>query len=67
MNHEQVVIPLNQLKVANPSISKMKSAEKYIQVVSIDNHEFWFMGFMNYDGAVKSLQEALRDIQDSQP
>lgn len=45
----------------------MKSAEKYIQVVSIDNHEFWFMGFVSYDAAIKNLQEAFRDAQESQP
>ncbi|WVZ99501.1 hypothetical protein U9M48_044784, partial [Paspalum notatum var. saurae] len=35
------------------------SAERYIQVVSVDNHEFWFMGFVNYDSTVKNLQEAV--------
>ncbi|CAL9181035.1 unnamed protein product [Musa hybrid cultivar] len=66
-SYYKVVIPLNQLKAANPSVSKMKSAEKYIQVVSIDNHEFWFMGFVSYDAAIKNLQEAFRDAQESQP
>ena len=37
----------------------MNSAEKYVQIISIDNHEFWFMGFVNYDSAVKNLQGAL--------
>jgi len=40
----------------NPSTSKVKPGEKYIQVISVDNHEFWFMGFVNYDSAVKNLQ-----------
>lgn len=56
---EQVVIPLHQLKAVNPSTSIVNPAEKYIQVISVDNHEFWFMGFLNYEGAVTSLQEAL--------
>ncbi|WOL02769.1 hypothetical protein Cni_G11488 [Canna indica] len=55
-----VVIPLNQLRSVNPSASKAKPGEKYIQVVSIDSHEFWFMGFVNYDSAVKNLQEAVQ-------
>ena len=58
---------MHQVREANPSVSKANSAEKYIQVVSIDNHEFWFMGFVNYDGAVKSLQEALQAVQTLQP
>ncbi|KAK2659867.1 hypothetical protein Ddye_006400 [Dipteronia dyeriana] len=59
-SYYKVVIPLPQLRAANPSTSKVNTAEKYIQVISIDNHEFWFMGFVHYDNAVKNLQEALR-------
>lgn len=59
-SHMQVVIPLHQLKAVNPSTSKVKAAEKYIQVISVDNHEFWFMSFVNYDSAVKHLQEAVQ-------
>ncbi|XP_024027938.1 GLABRA2 expression modulator [Morus notabilis] len=58
-SYYKVVIPLHQLKAVNPSSSRSKPYEKYIQVISVDNHEFWFMGFLNYDGAVKCLQEAL--------
>lgn len=57
---KQVVIPLHQLKAVNPSTSKVNPAEKYIQIISVDNHEFWFMGFVNYDSAVKNLQGALQ-------
>lgn len=67
LDYEQVVVPLNQLRAVNPSVNRMKSAEKYIQVVSTDNHEFWFMGFLNYDSAVKILQEALRDVEVARP
>lgn len=58
-SYYKVVLPVDQLKAVNPSISKINPAEKYIQVISVDNHEFWFMGFVNYDNAVKSLQGAL--------
>lgn len=59
-SYYKVVIPLHQLKAVNPSTSKVKAAEKYIQVISVDNHEFWFMSFVNYDSAVKHLQEAVQ-------
>ncbi|KAF8079627.1 hypothetical protein N665_1012s0002 [Sinapis alba] len=59
-SYYKVVIPLHQLKAVNPSTSIVNPAEKYIQVISVDNHEFWFMGFLNYEGAVTSLQEALQ-------
>ncbi|KAI4328151.1 hypothetical protein L6164_020532 [Bauhinia variegata] len=58
-SYYKVVIPLHQLKAVNPSSSRGNPSEKYIQVISVENHEFWFMGFLNYDGAVSSLKEAL--------
>ncbi|CAM8899871.1 unnamed protein product [Rhodiola kirilowii] len=60
-SYYKVVIPLHQLKAVNPSSSRGNGAEKYIQVISVDNHEFWYMGFLNYDGAVKCFQDALEN------
>ncbi|KAG6490892.1 hypothetical protein ZIOFF_052223 [Zingiber officinale] len=31
--------------------------------LQVDNHEFWFMGFLNYDIAVHHMYEALRYMQ----
>nr|ACG26510.1 FIP1 [Zea mays] len=62
-SYYKVVIPLAQLRSINSSTSRTNAAEKYIQVVSVDNHEFWFMGFVYYDSAVKNLQEALQEAQ----
>lgn len=58
-NWQQVVLPLDQLKAVNPSTNKSNPSEKYIQIVTKDNHEFWFVGFISYDKALKHLQEAL--------
>ncbi|KAK4373615.1 hypothetical protein RND71_008999 [Anisodus tanguticus] len=60
VNSNEVVIPLHQLKAINSSSSRTNPSEKYVQTISVDNHEFWFMGFLNYTGAVNSLQEALQ-------
>ncbi|GJN30515.1 hypothetical protein PR202_gb18828 [Eleusine coracana subsp. coracana] len=62
-SYYKVVIPLAQLRSINSSTSRTNTAEKYIRVVSVDNHEFWFMGFVYYDSAVKNLQEALQEAQ----
>ncbi|XP_021725405.1 GLABRA2 expression modulator-like [Chenopodium quinoa] len=64
-SYYKVIIPLHQLKAVNPSSSRVNTAEKYIQIISVDNHEFWYMGFLNYDNAVNILQGALqsRDMQ----
>ncbi|PWA59357.1 GRAM domain-containing protein [Artemisia annua] len=59
-SYYKVLIPLLQLKAIQPSKSKTNPAEKYIQVISVDDHEFWFMGFVYYDSAVKHLQGALQ-------
>ncbi|GJY72236.1 GLABRA2 expression modulator-like protein [Tanacetum coccineum] len=59
-SYYKVIIPLPQLKAVNPSSSRANTSEKYIQVISVDGHEFWYMGFLNYDGAVKCLQDALQ-------
>ncbi|CAO2830579.1 unnamed protein product [Amaranthus hypochondriacus] len=58
-SYYKVIIPLHQLKAVNPSASRVNQAEKYIQIISVDNHEFWYMGFLNYDNAVAILQGAL--------
>ncbi|KAI4389811.1 hypothetical protein MLD38_001993 [Melastoma candidum] len=55
-SYYKVVIPWRHLKAVNPSTSRVNTAEKYIQAISVDNHEFWFMGFVQYDSAVKNLQ-----------
>ncbi|KAK4417106.1 GLABRA2 expression modulator [Sesamum alatum] len=58
-SYYKIVIPLHQLKAVNPSASRTNPAEKYIQLISVDNHEFWYMGFLSYAGAVTSLQGSL--------
>ncbi|KAJ3695845.1 hypothetical protein LUZ60_001222 [Juncus effusus] len=63
----KVVIPLDQLRVANPSGSNTNPSEKYIQIISLDEHEFWFMGFLYYDMAVKGLEEALITARSLRP
>ncbi|XP_010272956.1 PREDICTED: GEM-like protein 1 [Nelumbo nucifera] len=59
-SYYKVVIPFHQVKAVNPSASRVSRTEKYIQVISVDNHEFWFMGFVHYEDAAKCLQEALQ-------
>ncbi|CAM8969292.1 unnamed protein product [Rhodiola kirilowii] len=49
------------LSGSKPSSSGANGSEKYIEVISVDNHEFWYMGFLNYDGAVKCFQDALEN------
>lgn len=55
----QVVVQLDQLKAVNPSANTRNPTERYIQIITADGHEFWFMGFVSYDKALKTLTEAL--------
>eukprot|EP00252_Welwitschia_mirabilis_P013158 TRINITY_DN29052_c0_g1_i1.p1 TRINITY_DN29052_c0_g1~~TRINITY_DN29052_c0_g1_i1.p1 ORF type:complete len:246 (-),score=28.23 TRINITY_DN29052_c0_g1_i1:123-860(-) len=60
-SYYKVVIPFYDLKAANPSANRMNPSEKYIQIITADGHEFWFMGFVSYDKALKHLQDVLRN------
>nr|CDI66524.1 ABA-responsive protein [Saccharum hybrid cultivar R570]CDI66562.1 ABA-responsive protein [Saccharum hybrid cultivar R570]CDI66581.1 ABA-responsive protein [Saccharum hybrid cultivar R570]CDI66617.1 ABA-responsive protein [Saccharum hybrid cultivar R570] len=64
----KVVLPLSHVMSVNPSTSIRNRAERYIQITTTDNHDFWFMGFVNYDKALKNLYEALqhRDVNGHQ-
>ena len=61
------MVNLDQLRTVNPSTNRMNPSDKYIQVVTNDGHEFWFMGFISYDKALKQLSEALRRSHDHSP
>eukprot|EP00249_Psilotum_nudum_P006113 c19466_g1_i1 orf=325-1272(-) len=62
-SYYKVVLPLNMVQAVNPSANESNPAEKYIQIVTTDTHEFWFMGFVNYDKAVKNLLELLQTFR----
>jgi hypothetical protein len=61
-SYYKMVVPLEKVKEVIPSFNETKPAEKYIQVVTNDGHDFWFMGFVNYDKAVTNMQFAPRNI-----
>ncbi|MCO5614503.1 hypothetical protein L7F22_068786 [Adiantum nelumboides] len=56
----KVIMPVAQLEAVNPTENTQKKPpERYVQVKTVDGHEFWFMGFVNYDKGVKNLQNTL--------
>lgn len=56
MHYLQVVIPKEKVMRVNESENVKKASEKYIQIETLDNFEFWFMGFLNYQSTFNSLQ-----------
>lgn len=55
----KVVIPVEKIKRAHPSVNENKPSQKYIEIVTEDNFEFWFMGFVRYEKAFLNLQKAI--------
>ena len=55
----QVMIPLSKIKRVNQSANVKKPSQKYMEIVTVDNFDFWFMGFLNYQKAFNYLQEAI--------
>lgn len=58
-SYYRVAIPLRRVRSVNPCENVNKPSEKYIQIQTVDNHEFWFMAFVNYQKAFKHLQRAV--------
>lgn len=66
-SYYKMVVPLAKVKEVIPSFNESKPAEKYIQVATQDGHDFWFMGFVNYDKGVRNMQLALQHIGEIDP
>lgn len=57
------MIPLANIGTINPVIMRERQSERYIQIVTVDGHDFWFMGFVNYDKASRYLSESLSEFR----
>ncbi|KAJ7975373.1 GEM-like protein 4 [Quillaja saponaria] len=55
----KVLIPIGKIKAVQESQNENKPAEKYIEIVTEDDFEFWFMGFLRYEKAFRNLQKAM--------
>ncbi|KAK8568421.1 hypothetical protein V6N12_006974 [Hibiscus sabdariffa] len=55
----QVLIPLDKIKGVNESENMKKPSQKYMEIVTVDGFDFWFMGFLNHHKAFKYLQQAI--------
>ncbi|XP_062160074.1 GEM-like protein 4 [Alnus glutinosa] len=55
----KVLIPIKKIQRANQSANVNNPAQKYIEIITEDNFEFWFMGFLRYEKALCNLQKAI--------
>jgi hypothetical protein len=59
-SYYKVKVPLGQIGAINPVVMRDNpTSEKYIQIVTVDGHDFWFMGFVNYKKASKHLTDGI--------
>lgn len=61
MHLVQVLIPEKRIKSASVQENLYNPDEKYIDVVTVDGFDFWFMGFVSYAKSFKYLQRVLLD------
>ncbi|KAI3885487.1 hypothetical protein MKW92_050435 [Papaver armeniacum] len=59
----KVVIPVEKIKRVEESQNVDKPKQKYIEIVTVDHFDFWFMGFVNYDKAFRTLQKSINVSQ----
>lgn len=55
----KVTIPLQKVMRAVPSENKHRPGQRYIEVVTNDGFEFWFMGFVSYHRSLQHLEQAI--------
>ncbi|CAJ1977679.1 unnamed protein product [Sphenostylis stenocarpa] len=55
----KVVIPLKKIKSVNQSKNAQKPTQKYIEIITEDNFDFWFMGVFKYQNTLKYLEQAV--------
>ncbi|KAL3526255.1 hypothetical protein ACH5RR_010911 [Cinchona calisaya] len=58
-SYYKVLIPLGNIGSLNPVIMTDNTAERYIQAVTVDQQDFWFMGFVNYEKAASHLYQSI--------
>ncbi|CAF1921226.1 BnaC02g41660D [Brassica napus] len=57
--HYKVSIPLCKINGVKQSVDTKKPSQKYLEVVTVDGFEFWFMGFLSNKKAFNCLEQAL--------
>ncbi|XP_004497247.1 GEM-like protein 4 [Cicer arietinum] len=57
--HYKVSIPHEKIQHVNQSQNIKNPSEKYIEMVTVDGFDFWFMGFFYYKKALRYLQQAI--------
>ncbi|XP_047324553.1 GEM-like protein 6 [Impatiens glandulifera] len=57
--HYKVSIPLGKIKGTVLSQNEKRPSQKYIELATVDNFDFWFMGFLNYQKTYTCILKAI--------
>ncbi|URE32283.1 ABA-responsive protein [Musa troglodytarum] len=60
-SYYKVMIPLIKIAAVNPVTLGENPPHKYIQIATVDGHDFWFMGFVHFE---KASEHLLNDVSD---
>nr|XP_043608249.1 GEM-like protein 6 [Erigeron canadensis] len=55
----KVSIPLGKIKGAGENMNTEKPSNKYVELVTVDNFNFWFLGFPSYKKTLSYLRQSI--------
>ncbi|KAI3812299.1 hypothetical protein L1987_17006 [Smallanthus sonchifolius] len=55
----KVSIPLGKIKGVGESMNKNRPSNKYVELVTVDDFSFWFLGFPNHKKTLRSLRHTI--------
>ncbi|CAN6293145.1 unnamed protein product [Urochloa humidicola] len=59
----KVLIPLKRIKSASVRENLYNPDEKYVDLVTVDGFDFWFMGFISYEKSFRYLQHVISEMR----
>ncbi|CAN6282669.1 unnamed protein product [Urochloa humidicola] len=59
----KVLIPLKRIKSASVRENLYNPEEKYVDLVTVDGFDFWFMGFISYEKSFRYLQHVISEMR----
>ncbi|EYU37364.1 hypothetical protein ABFS82_11G077700 [Erythranthe guttata] len=62
-SYYKVAIPSGNIENVNPVMMRQNPPENYIHIITVDGHEFWFMGFVNFEKASHHLLDSVSDFR----
>ncbi|KAL2500184.1 GEM-like protein 5 [Abeliophyllum distichum] len=58
-SYYKILIPLGKIGSIHPVIMRENPKERYIQANTVDGHDIWYMGFVNYEKATRHVFETV--------